>query len=189
MKKVEIQQVKRVYDDFFKVDEAFIRYEKYDGRMSETERCLSFERGDAIGVLVFNRDSKKVLLTEQFRYPTYNSGGGWLVEVAAGGIEEGESPEETVRREMVEEVGYQADQITHIATFYTSPGGSSERIFLYYAEVDNSLKVNEGGGLDSENEDIRVVEYSLPEIWVGLESGQFNDAKTITALMWLKGKK
>jgi nudix-type nucleoside diphosphatase (YffH/AdpP family) len=189
MKKVEIKQIKRVYDDFFKVDEALVRYEKYDGQMSEIVKRFSFERGDAVAVLIYNPDTQKVILTEQFRYPIYAGSGGWIVEVVAGVLEEGEMPEDTVRREMVEEVGYKANELIPISTFYPSPGGSSERIYLYYAEVNGTLKVNDGGGLDSEHEDIRVIEYSLPEVWQALDTAQFHDAKTIIALMWLRGKK
>jgi ADP-ribose pyrophosphatase len=189
MKKVEIERTHRVYDDFFKVEEAFVRYETFNGQMSETVRRLSFERGDAVAVLLFNRERRKVILINQFRYPTYKSGAGWLTEVVAGILEKGESPGDTVRREVLEEVGYRVLELVPISTFYVSPGGSSERIFLYYAEVADSDRVTEGGGLESEHEDIQVKEYSLPELWAALDQGEFKDAKTIIALMWLRERK
>src|SRR5688572_10147660 len=137
MKKVEIKSKRYLLDDFFKVEEVYLRYERYNGEMSEEVRRLNFERGDGVAAILFNRDSRRVILIEQFRYPTYEKGPGWVVEAIAGMLEEGEEPEEAMRRELPEEVGYQVDQLRHISTFYVSPGGSSERIFLYYAEVGN----------------------------------------------------
>ncbi len=122
MKKVDVQQKQWVYDDFFKVEEAFLRFEKFNGQMSETVRRLNFDRGDAVAVLLFNRQRQKLVLVNQFRYPTYESGGGWTTEVVAGILEKGEQPEDTVRREVEEEVGYQVLELEAISTFYLSPG-------------------------------------------------------------------
>lgn len=188
MKKVEIKRKQRVFNDFFKVDEVWVKYEKFDGSMTEPVRRLSFERGDAVAVLVYNPDRECVIMTSQFRYPSYHIGGGWLTEVVAGILEPDEQPEDTVRREVQEEIGYRVNEIIPVHTFYTSPGGSSERVFLYYAEVKDSDRVSEGGGVATEHEDIQVVEYSLDQCWHGLEKGAFSDAKTIIALMWLKQK-
>jgi ADP-ribose pyrophosphatase len=101
-------------------------------------------------------------------------------------LEEGEDPEEAIRREILEEVGYHVAQLCPISTFFVSPGGSSERIFLYYAEVDNTAPVELGGGLAHESEDIQAVEFSLPELWGALDAGRIVDAKTMIGLMWLR---
>jgi nudix-type nucleoside diphosphatase (YffH/AdpP family) len=186
MKKVEIKSKRYLLDDFFKVEEVYLRYERYDGEMSEEVRRLNFERGDGVAAILFNRDSRRVILIEQFRYPAYEKGPGWMVETIAGMREEGEDPEEAMRREILEEVGYQVDQLRHISTFYVSPGGASERIFLYYAEVDNAALIDRGGGLAHESEDIQAVEFSLPELWAALDAGRIVDAKTIIGLMWLR---
>jgi ADP-ribose pyrophosphatase len=184
-KKIEIQNKHLVFDDKFKIQEAEVRVQRYDGQMSNPVRRLVFERGDAAAALLFNCDSQKVILVEQFRYPTYERGPGWIQEVVAGVIKPDENPEESIRREVEEEVGYQVEQLTPIATFYVSPGGTSERIFLYYAEVGDKDHVSNGGGLAAENEDIRLVEYSRSEIVEALTTGQMQDAKTIIALQWL----
>ena len=186
MKRVRVEQKKRIFDDFFKVDEALVRYEKFDGQMSESVRRLNFERGDAVAVLIFNRETRRMILVNQFRYPTYEKGDGWIVEVVAGILGKGEAPEEAVRREVLEETGYRVGEVISIFTFYPSPGGSSERIFLYYAEVENSDRVSGGGGLSSEHEDIEVMDYSLSEIRGALENKKIIDAKTIIALMWFE---
>jgi nudix-type nucleoside diphosphatase (YffH/AdpP family) len=184
MRKVSIERKQRVLDDFFKVDEAFLTYEKFDGRMSDTVRRLNFERGDAAAALLYNRDSEKIILVEQFRYPTYEKSGGWMLEVVAGIIDPGEEPDACIRREITEETGFKVGSPVHINTFYLSPGGSSERIFLYFAEVTDADRISEGGGVDTENEDIKITEFSLKEIRDAMKSGNISDAKTIIALMW-----
>ena len=188
MKKVEIKKKKRVYDDFFKVDEAFLKYEKFDGRMSDTVRRLNFERGDAAAALIFNTISKKVILVEQFRYPSHQSdhNNGWITEVVAGIVETGEDPKETVIREIEEEIGYRVQNAQLVYTFYLSPGGSSERIFLYYAEVTDNEKISAGGGVAAEHEDLQLKEFTVNDLFKHLEAGEFVDAKTIIALMWFK---
>lgn len=184
-KKIEIQNKHLVFDDNFKIQEAKVRVQRYDGQMSNPVRRLVFERGDAAAALLFNYDSQKVILVEQFRYPTYEKGPGWIQEVVAGVIKPDENPEDGIRREVEEEVGYRVQQFTPIATFYVSPGGTSERIFLYYAEVGDKDRISNGGGLADENEDIRLVEYSRSEILEVLTTGLIQDAKTLIALQWL----
>lgn len=188
MKKVEVCQKKRVFDDFFKIDEAVVQFEQFNGQMSPPVRRLNFERGDAAAVLIFNKETQKVILVNQFRYPTYEKNGGWLMEIVAGMLDKDETPEKCIRRELLEEIGYRIDTLTPISTFFTTPGGSSERVFLYYAEVINSDRVSSGGGADTEHEDIQVVEFSLSDLWKALDSGKIMDAKTLVALLWFKNK-
>jgi len=186
MKRVEIIEKKRVFKDFFKIDAFTLKYERFSGKMSEPTRRLCFERGDAAAVLIWNKESKKIILTDQFRACSYEKGPGWILEIPAGIVETGEEPEETIRREIIEETGYQSNELTYINTFYVSPGGTSERIILYYAEVENKDKIEIGGGVAEEHEDIRVLEFSLPEVWSALDSGQIVDAKTLIALLWFR---
>jgi nudix-type nucleoside diphosphatase (YffH/AdpP family) len=188
MDKVEIKSKRLIFNDFFKIQEAILRYLRFDGKMSEPVRRLVFERGDAVAAIIFNRDTQKVILINQFRYPTYEKGPGWMQEVVAGIIDPNETPEDALRREILEEIGYRIGDLTHIATFYVSPGGSSERIMLYYAEVGNTDKIAAGGGLASENEDIQIIEVALPELWSALDTSEIIDAKTIIGVMWLRRK-
>jgi nudix-type nucleoside diphosphatase (YffH/AdpP family) len=185
MKKVHIKSKQLLFQDLFKIEEAILSYERFDGRMSQVLRRLNFERGDSVAAIILNRDSERVILTKQFKYPTYEKGPGWITEIVAGVVEPGEDPEEALRREMLEEIGYEPIRQTYISSFYVSPGGSSERIILYYAEVDQAHKFSSGGGLESEGEDIQKIELTLPELWDALVSGQIVDAKTIIAGMWL----
>jgi ADP-ribose pyrophosphatase len=189
MRKVEIRDKHIVFDDVFKIQDATLCFQKFNGQMSEPVRRLVFERGDSAAALLFNRDTQKILLINQFRYPTYEKGQGWLYEVVAGVIDANEQPEESIRREIREEIGYEANALTHIASFYVSPGGTSERIILFYGEVGDADRVSAGGGLASEHEDIQLVELTLPDLWRALENGDIVDAKTLIAAQWLQQRK
>lgn len=189
MKRVDILGRRRVLDHkVFKVDAATLRFERYDGTMTPPVERLVFERGDSVAALVRLRDDDRLLFTEQFRFPTMEKGPGWLVEIFAGSVEPGETPDATLRRELEEELGYRAEQVEAIATFYLSPGGSSERVWLYYVETSESARVSAGGGIVAEHEDIRIVAMSSAEARVALDDHRFGDAKTIIALQWLFGR-
>lgn len=188
-KKVEIESREIVFDDFFKIEKASLRFERFDGTMSRKVKRLSLERGDAVAALIYNRDTGRLLLTNQFKYPTMGHGDGWITEIVAGMVEEGETPEEALGREIEEEAGFKIRECARVHTFYVSPGGTSERIFLYYVEVNESDREGEGGGLASEAEDIKVLAYTPAEAFALLDRGQINDAKTLIALMWLRSRK
>ncbi len=189
MRNVEIQDKRTVFDDKFKIDEATLRFQKFNGQMSDTVHRLVFERGDSAAALLFNKDTQKVLLIEQFRYPTYEKGPGWMQEIVAGVIDENEQPEETIRREIREEIGYEVGEaLTHIATFYVSPGGTSERNMVYYAEVSSADRTSQGGGKVSEHEDIELVEMTLSDLWQALDNNEIVDAKTLIAVQWLRSR-
>jgi nudix-type nucleoside diphosphatase (YffH/AdpP family) len=183
MRKVIVHAKHRVLEDFFTVDAAEVSFELYGGGMSRPARRLSLERGDSVAAVVFNRDSRRLIFVEQFKYPTYAHGPGWIVETVAGVLDPGDgSPELALRRELHEELGYGSAAVEPIATFYTSPGGSSERIHLFYAEVGDADRVDAGGGLASEDEDIRAVEVAIDE----LEGLQIQDAKTLVGVQWFQ---
>jgi ADP-ribose pyrophosphatase len=131
----------RLYDDFFRIDEArvsFERFERFDGTMSAPIRRLVFKRGDSAAAMVLNRDNDRLLLAEQLRVPTLDKGPGWLIEAMAGIVDAGEDPLTSLERELTEELGFRSERIEHIATFYPSPGGSSERIWLYLVDVSGA---------------------------------------------------
>ena len=183
--KVDIKSKRLVFDDFFKVEEATLRYQRFDGTMSATVSRRNFVRGDSVAAIVFNADTEHVILVNQFKYPTYDKGPGWISEVVAGILEEGESSEEAIRRELIEEIGYRPRRLRHISTFYVSPGGTSERIILFYAEVTNEDRIGSGGGVEAEGENIRLVELSLRDLRCALESNDIVDAKTLVGALWL----
>ena len=186
--RVEIKGRERLYDGFFKLDQTTLRHECFNGTMSSTQAILNLERGDAVGVLLHDIERDVLIFAEQYRYAVYErTGQGWILEIIAGMIEEGEIPEQVARRETLEEAGYRLSEVYSIATFFVSPGGTTERIHLFYAPVSPAQRTSAGGGVGSE--DIRLVEIPLHETWSRIEDGLICDAKTIIALQWLKLKR
>ena len=184
--------ISRKFDGFFKIDEIDVSHETSDGAMCR-ERRLVFERGDSVAVLIYNTETKEVILVEQFKAPvlvarhrdTPHSGDGWIVETVAGMIDQDETPEQTVIREAMEETGYRIGAPRAIATFFASPGGTSERVFLYFAEVVAADRTGPGGGIPGE-EDIALIRLSADELFCRLESNQIEDAKLTIAAYWLR---
>jgi ADP-ribose pyrophosphatase len=165
--------------------------------MSEEITRINFERGDSVGVLLYDPDEDVVVLTRQFRYPVYASidpeivkeGGAtqaWLLEVLAGTIDPGHSVVEIASKELLEEAGYVVQGgYRPIATIYPSPGVTSERIYLFLALVNHKDRLSAGGGLPSEGEDIQVESLSFQESMMMIARGEISDAKTIIALQHL----
>lgn len=132
------------YSGKFKIEEVTVQ------KGDEEFKTEVFDRGNSVGALVYNTETKKYLFTSQYRVGSE----GVMIEIVAGKIDEGETPQEAVKREIVEEIGYKVDTMLHITDMYLSPGGSKEVMALFYVEV--SEKIGDGGGIEGEN--ITVVE-------------------------------
>lgn len=184
----EVERSRVLLDDFFKVDEVWVRRRNQHGELSDPQRILSLERGHSVAVLLHNLDTDRVILVNQFRYPAH-ADGGWITETVAGMLDDHEAPEHAARREAFEETGYRLDELRHVATFYTSPGGSSERIYLYLAEVTNASRIGAGGGLADQGEDISLREYTPGDLARAIATGELKDAKTLVAGLWFLGQK
>jgi ADP-ribose pyrophosphatase len=195
--RVEISGRKRLLDDFFKVDEVTVSHEQFNGEMSPARPWLIFERGDAVAALLYDPERRKVIAVNQFRIPTRDKGQrrGWLIEAVAGMIPESadgtplETPQQCLIREVEEETGYQLTQATPVSTFFSSPGGCSELIHLFYAEVRKVDKKAEGGGLKEDGEDIEIVEFEIDEFFRKLTGGEFEDPKLIIAGQWFMAQR
>ena len=186
-KRVEIIEKKEIFRRlFFRIEEARLRHETLSGTMSEEMVRLNLKRGDGVAVLLHDPQAATVVMVEQFRYAAYENGPGWLLEIPAGIVQEGEDPAEGMKREIEEETGYRVAELQHITTFYLSPGGSSERIWLYYAAVSPKDRITEGGGLPVEQEEIRVAVYPVAALVEKAASGEIQDAKTLVGLQWLQ---
>jgi len=185
-KRIEIIGEKEVFRQaIFRVVSATLKMELYNGEMSDQIVRLKLDRGDSVASLLHDVQNDALVLVEQFRYPAYANGQGWLTEIVAGTIDAGDTPMNSMQREIWEEAGYRASKLQHIGTFYPSPGGSSERIHLYYAAVDQEDGDGDGGGKLSEGEDILVKKVPVDEALADLDGGRIVDAKTIIALQWL----
>ncbi len=192
--RVVITAERRVFDDFFKVDEFDVSHRQLDGAMSAVQRRLVFERGDAVAVLLFNVERKSVVLVEQFRLPALigrrrdhpSTDEAWLLEAVAGMIDRGETPEVAAAREAFEETGYRVRALEPVGRFFTSPGGTSERIFLYFAQVADADRVGPGCGLG--DEDVHVVEMPVEDLFARLGQGLLEDPKLIIAAYWLRDR-
>jgi nudix-type nucleoside diphosphatase (YffH/AdpP family) len=174
-----------LFNEFFEVHRSLLQFQRFDGTMSPEVTRYSFTKWDAVAVLVYHVSKDSYILVRQMRYPpTHHGIDPWLVEIVAGGISPGENEEAAARRELIEEVGYDAIHFERMMQFYVSPGIMSERITLFYAEVDESSRVNEGGGLLHEDEDIELIWLPKGEVLEWIAQQPVGDAKTIAALLW-----
>ena len=174
-----------VFSGFFKVDKCQIRHDLYAGGEIEISREL-FHRGDAVAALLYDPVKDKVVMIEQFRVGAIaDEQGPWLLEIVAGVIEEGESPRDVARRECLEEAGLEVHAFETIHTFYSSPGGCSEKIFLLCGLVDSD-KADGVHGLPDEGEDIKVSVVDYDEVKNLLGADQISSAIPIIALQWLQ---
>lgn len=180
--KYSIDDEKIVFDDHFKMLQAIVSYDTFKGGEIKTRR-LAFERGDSVAIVLFEVETQSILFTNQFRYPSCKHDKGWLLEIPAGSLDKDEEPSECIVREIMEELGYEISNPTHINTFYTSPGSSTERMFLFYKEVSEKNKTSEGGGKPGEHEDIQLVKIPISELSEKIP--EFSDAKTIIGLQWV----
>ena len=186
-RKVDIKSKKTVFKGRYKIDEYVFDFDRAagKGRLSDVTR-LVFERGDSAAALIHDVERDVIVLTEQFRIATHDKGPGYIVEAMAGSVEEDEDPEDCIRREMMEEVGYRADKLHLISNGYASPGSSSERIFLYYAPVKTDDLVDpKASGLAAEKEDVRRVEFTRADFLDRVDAAFFDDAKVMTLGFWL----
>ncbi len=179
--KYSISDERVVFNDHYKVVKAQVTYQTFNGGEINTQR-LAFERGDSVAIVLLEKETQSILLTNQFRYPSCKHNIGWLMEIPAGSMEEDENPVDCIIREVMEELGYKIDKPKLINTFYTSPGASTERIFIFFAEVSKNDKIEKGGGVDEEDEDIEMIKVPVSEI--AMKISELEDAKTILGLQW-----
>ncbi|NRB59010.1 MAG: NUDIX domain-containing protein [Winogradskyella sp.] len=146
----------------------------------------TYNRGNGAAILLYNKERGTVILTRQFRMPIFenNPDEGMSIEACAGAIDNNDHPLETIIRETEEEVGYKIKEAKQVLTAYTSPGALTEKMYLFIAEYDDTMKVNGGGGLDTEDEEIEILELSFVEAIEMVKTEHIRDAKTIMLLQY-----
>ncbi|MBG2876871.1 ADP-ribose diphosphatase [Proteus alimentorum] len=183
---VKLLNQRDLYKGFFRMTEYRFKHRLFEGGWSEEVKREVFERGNAGVLLAYDPKRDEVVLIEQIRIPAYEtSETPWLLEVVAGMVEQGESPEDVVRREAQEEAGVIVGRCEPIVSYLSSPGGTSERMHVYVGEVD-ATTAKGIHGLACENEDIRVHVVSREQAYLWVEEGVIDNAASVIALQWLQ---
>ena len=185
---VKIISEEACFQGFFRMTKLVFTHRMYEGGQSPELTRERFDRGPAVGVLLYDQDRDKVVLIEQFRVGALDEPTPWIFEVVAGMIEPGESPENVAIRETLEETGSKVNDLTHICDYLVSPGGTDEKLHLYMAKVD-SQHISGVHGLPEEGEDIKVHTVSTAAAFEAIESGIINNGATVIALQWLEIQK
>src|SRR5882757_7589000 len=180
---VRIIKTEVLSDNWYTLRKVTFDYERKDGSW-QTQSREAYDRGNGAAILLYHPQEKKVILTRQFRLPTFVNGNvsGMLIEACAGLLDE-DGPEDAIRRETEEETGYKIAGVRKIFEAYMSPGSVTEMLHFFVAEYTRSMKVNDGGGVD-EGEDIEVLELDADRAMGMIDSGETLDAKTIMLLQY-----
>jgi nudix-type nucleoside diphosphatase (YffH/AdpP family) len=186
--KVKILKTEILSDNWYTLNKVTFEYQKKDGTL-ETQSREAYDRGNGATILLYNKESKTVILTKQFRLPTYINGNedGMMIEACAGLLDK-DNPEDCIKRETEEELGYEISEIKKVFEVYMSPGSVTEILYFFIAEYSKSMKVNDGGGLADEQEEIEVLELDFDKSLEMIDNGEIKDAKTIMLLQHLRLK-
>ena len=186
IKNVKIRNTEILSDNWYILRKISYSYEKADGSVMEQTR-EAYDRGNGATILLYNKEARKVILTRQFRLPTFINGNdsGMLIEACAGLLDK-DNPEDCIKRETEEETGYQVKDVRKIFEAYMSPGSVTEILYFFIAEYSKDMKVNEGGGAEHEEENIEVMELDFQKAIMMMESGEIKDAKTIMLLQYMQ---
>lgn len=182
---VEVVTKEQVADGFLKIYRYRMRHRRFDGTWTEDVMREVCDRGKAVAVLLYDPDRDAIVMVEQFRIGVaYSGAGGWMKEIVAGTVNPTEIPEDVARREAMEEAGVAVDELIPICTFFPSPGGLSENVYVYCARVDSSA-VGKTGGLEEEHEDLLIHVVPYDEAIRMMDDNRLNNSVSIIALGWL----
>ncbi|MCZ8022910.1 MAG: GDP-mannose pyrophosphatase NudK [Chryseotalea sp.] len=185
-KNVKIISSEILSNNWYTLKKVTYEFPKKDGTTSIQSR-EAYDRGNGATILLYNKEKKSVILTKQFRLPTFINGNesGMLIEACAGLLEK-ENAEECIRRETEEETGYQLKNVKKIFEAYMSPGSVTEILHFFIAEYTEEMKVTEGGGVAHEEENIEVLEFQIKDAINKIATGEIKDAKTVMLLQYIK---
>ncbi|AFT84695.1 NUDIX domain-containing protein [Paraburkholderia phenoliruptrix] len=182
--RVRIVESTVLSDDWYTLKKVTFDFRRRDGRWQRQSR-ETYDRGNGATILLHSRHTGNVVLTRQFRMPVFVNGhDGMLIEAAAGLLDNA-TPEERIRLEAEEETGYRVSNIRKVFEAYMSPGSVTEKLYFYLGDYDPSMRVNDGGGIEDEGEDLEVLEIPLQTALHLVKSGEIVDGKTIMLLQHL----
>ncbi|WP_035649098.1 NUDIX domain-containing protein [Flavobacterium sp. ASV13] len=185
---IKITETSLLSDNWYILNKVTFSYQK-ENEAPQIHTREVYDRGNGAGILLYNSTKKTVILTRQFRLPSFLNGNktGMMIEVCAGLLDK-DNPETAIIRETEEETGYRISKVQKVFETYMSPGAVTEILYLFVGEYDESMKVSEGGGLDTEQENIEVLEFTFDQAYAMIESREITDAKTIMLLQHAKIK-
>ncbi|REC74466.1 GDP-mannose pyrophosphatase NudK [Chryseobacterium elymi] len=185
---ISILKTEILSDNWYTLNKVTYSITKKDGT-TETQSREAYDRGNGAVILLYNKVSGTVILTRQFRLPTFINGNptGMLIEACAG-LLDNDNPEDCIKRETEEETGYKISKVEKVFEAYMSPGSVTEILHFFIAEYSSEMKIANGGGLQEEGENIEVLELSFNDALAMIESGEVMDAKTIMLLQYLRIK-
>lgn len=184
--RVKNQTIKVLSDDWYTLNKITYDFLNNKGEWQTLTR-EAYDRGNGAAILLYNKEAKTVILTRQFRMPTYVNGNasGMMIEAAAGLLDK-DAPEAAIRREAEEETGYKVKEVKKVFEAYMSPGSVMELLYFFVAEYSKDMQVSEGGGAEGEHENIEVLELDFDEAYEMIGTGEIRDAKTIMLLQYAK---
>ena len=173
-------------DNWYTLRKITFQFTKKNGEIITQDR-EAYDRGNGATILLYNQEKKTVILTRQFRLPTYINGNesGMMIEACAGLLDK-DNAEECIRRETEEETGYVFKDVKRVFEAYMSPGSVTEILYFFIAAYSKDMKVSEGGGVDHEEENIEVLEIPFDETFKMVKTGVIKDAKTIMLIQHLR---
>uniref|UniRef100_UPI00286AA3A4 GDP-mannose pyrophosphatase NudK n=1 Tax=Flavobacterium sp. TaxID=239 RepID=UPI00286AA3A4 len=183
---IKIQKTQLLSDNWYRLNKVTLEYQKKDSTW-ETQIREVYDRGNGAVILLYNSIHKTVILTRQFRLPTYLNGNktGMMIEACAGLLDK-DNPVECIIRETEEETGYRLSKVKKVFETYMSPGSVTEILYFFIGEYNAAMKVSEGGGIVTEHENIDVLEFPFEQAYTMIASGKIKDAKTVMLLQYAK---
>ncbi|MEY8713148.1 NUDIX domain-containing protein [Mangrovibacter phragmitis] len=182
--KIRLIREQLLSDDWYILKKYTFALLRRDGKWQEMSR-EAYDRGNGAVILLYNKAQKTVVLTRQFRLPVYINGHCGLLIEAAAGLLDNETPEKRIVEEAQEETGFTVSAPEKIFEAWMSPGSVTEKLFFFIAEYSHQDRLNGGGGLHEEGEDIEVLEWPFAKAMAAIKSGEIQDAKTIMLLQHL----
>ncbi|SMB97021.1 NUDIX domain-containing protein [Deinococcus hopiensis] len=181
--RVRIHDVQMLSDDWYVLKKTTFEYRRNDGTWQRQSR-ETYDRGNGATLLLYHLAQRTVILIRQFRFPAFVNGHhGLLIETPAGLLDNA-TPEERIKAETEEETGYRVKHIQKVFEAYMSPGSVTEKLHFFVAEYDPNSKAGAGGGVETEGEDIEVLEFSIDEALGMIQTGEIIDGKTIMLLQY-----